>query len=168
MLDALSHRGPDDEGRYVDAGLALGARRLSIIDVAAGHQPLSNEDGSVWAAFNGEIYNYRELRELLLRRGHTLRTESDTETLVHVYEDDGDAFLDSLNGMFGLALWDARRRRLLLARDRIGIKPLYFHADARALVFGSELKALLASELVERRLDRGALGDYLQMLYVPA
>jgi asparagine synthase (glutamine-hydrolysing) len=168
MLDSLSHRGPDDEGRYVDAQLALGARRLSIIDVAAGHQPLSNEDGSVWAAFNGEIYNYRELREELLRRGHRLKTGSDTETLVHLYEDEGDGFLGALNGMFALALWDLPRRRLLLARDRLGIKPLYHAAGPGFLAFGSEPKALLASGLLPRTLDPLAVREYLQLLYVPA
>src|SRR5262245_7085405 len=132
MLRSLEHRGPDDEGSHLDGGLGFGTRRLSIIDVAAGHQPLCNEDGSVWAVLNGEIYNYRELRERLLSRGHKLTTASDTETLVHLYEDEGDRLVESLNGMFAFAVWDARRRRLLLARDRLGIKPLYWHADGRA------------------------------------
>src|SRR5512134_3786410 len=112
MLQALVHRGPDDEGTHQDGPLAFGARRLSIIDVEGGHQPLGNEDGTVWAIQNGEIYNYRELREELLSRGHRLRTGSDTETLVHLYEERGDALVESLNGMFAFALWDARRRRL--------------------------------------------------------
>jgi asparagine synthase (glutamine-hydrolysing) len=168
MLGALAHRGPDDEGRYADAHVALGARRLSIIDVVGGHQPLSNEDGTVWAVLNGEIYNYRELRKELLRRGHRLKTGSDTETLVHLYEDQGDDFVSSLNGMFGLALWDVPRRRLLLARDRLGIKPLYYYEGPACLVFGSELKALLASGLVPRALDEQAVREYLQLLYVPA
>jgi len=168
MLATLVHRGPDDEGQHLDGPLALGTRRLSILDVEGGHQPISNEDGSVWAALNGEIYNYRELREQLLSRGHRLRTSSDTETLVHLYEDAGDDFLAELRGMFGLALWDARRRRLLLARDRLGIKPLYVHEGPGGLVFGSELKALLASGRVPREIDPAAVRDYAQLLYVPA
>ncbi|MGE0454718.1 MAG: asparagine synthase (glutamine-hydrolyzing) [Vicinamibacteria bacterium] len=168
MLATLVHRGPDDEGQHVDGPVALGARRLSILDVEGGHQPISNEDGSVWAVQNGEIYNYRELREQLLSRGHRLRTTSDTETLVHLYEDAGDDFLAELRGMFALALWDARRRRLLLARDRLGIKPLYVHENAAGLVFGSELKALLASGRVPREIDPAAVRDYAQLLYVPA
>ncbi len=168
MLAALTHRGPDDEGRHVAGRLAFGVRRLSIIDVAGGHQPLANEDGSVWAVLNGEIYNYRELRAELQSLGHRFATGSDTETLVHLYEEHGDAFVEALNGMFGLALWDAKRQRLVLARDRLGIKPLYVYRDQRALVFGSELKALLASGLVERQLDPLAARDYFQYLYVPS
>jgi len=168
MLGALTHRGPDDEGRHLDGPLAFGARRLSIIDVAGGHQPLANQDGSVWAIQNGEIYNYRELRSELVARGHRFATESDTETLVHLYQDRGDAFVEALDGMFAVAIWDAKRRRLLLARDRLGIKPLYVYRDERALVFGSELKALLASGLVARTLDPLAVRDYFQYLYVPS
>jgi asparagine synthase (glutamine-hydrolysing) len=168
MLAALVHRGPDDEGTHADGPVAFGTRRLSIIDVEGGHQPLSNEDRTVWAALNGEIYNYRELRQELLSRGHRLRTGSDTETLVHLYEERGDALVDSLNGMFAFALWDAPRRRLLLARDRLGIKPLYWFSDGRTLVFGSELKALLASGLVPRELDTAAVRDFAQLSYVPA
>jgi asparagine synthase (glutamine-hydrolysing) len=168
MLQALVHRGPDDEGAHADGPLAFGARRLSIIDVEGGHQPLCNEDGGVWAIQNGEIYNYRELREELLSRGHRLRTGSDTETLVHLYEERGDALVESLNGMFAFALWDARRRRLLLARDRVGIKPLYWFSDGRTLIFGSELKALLASGLVPRDLDTVAVRDFAQLSYVPS
>jgi asparagine synthase (glutamine-hydrolysing) len=168
MLRSLVHRGPDDEGSHALGPIAFGTRRLSIIDVAGGHQPLSNEDGSVWAAQNGEIYNYRELRAELVARGHQVRTGSDTETLVHLYEDRGDRLLDALNGMFALALWDAPRRRLLLARDRLGIKPLYWFADARFLVFGSELRALLASGLVPREIDLHAVRDYAQLSYVPS
>ena len=168
MLAALTHRGPDDEGRHLDGRLGFGVRRLSIIDVAGGHQPLANEDGSVWAVLNGEIYNYRELRAELTALGHRFKTGSDTETLVHLYEERGDAFVEGLNGMFAVALWDAKRQRLLLARDRLGIKPLYVYRDQRALVFGSELKALLESGLVERRLDPLAVRDYFQYLYVPS
>jgi asparagine synthase (glutamine-hydrolysing) len=168
MLARLVHRGPDDEGRHVAGPVALGTRRLSIIDVAGGHQPLSSEDGQVWAALNGEIYNYRELRAELEAAGHRFATGSDTETLVHLYEEHGDGFLARLNGMFGLALWDARRRRLLLARDRVGIKPLYFRAEARELAFASEPKALLAPDAAASGIDLDAARDYLQLGYVPA
>ena len=168
MLASLVHRGPDDEGRYVSGPVALGTRRLAIIDVAGGRQPLSNEGGDVWAALNGEIYNYRELRAELEATGHRFATGSDTETLVHLYEEHGDAFLTRLNGMFGLALWDARRRRLLLARDRVGIKPLYYRADPRELAFASEPKALLGAAGGSSEIDLAAARDYLQLGYVPA
>jgi asparagine synthase (glutamine-hydrolysing) len=168
MLQALVHRGPDDAGVREDGPLAFGTRRLSIIDVEGGHQPLSNEDGSVWAIQNGEIYNYRELREELIARGHRLRTGSDTETLVHLYRDRGDALVESLNGMFAIAVWDAPRRRLLLARDRLGIKPLYWYSDGRRLLFASELKGLLASGLVPKDLDPAAVRDFAELSYVPA
>src|SRR5581483_7833265 len=126
MCDVITHRGPDDEGFYVDGCAALGMRRLSIIDLATGHQPISNEDGSVWIVFNGEIYNYRELRSDLLQRGHRFRTNSDTETIVHLYEELGERCVEKLRGMFGLAIWDLRERKLLLARDRVGKKPLHY------------------------------------------
>jgi len=168
MLASIVHRGPDDEGRHVAGPVALGTRRLSIIDVEGGHQPLANEDGSVWAALNGEIYNYRELRAGLEAAGHRFATSSDTETLVHLYEERGDAFLEPLNGMFGLAVWDARRRRLLIARDRLGIKPLYYRADASEVAFGSELKALLAAADSPAELDLAAARDFLQLGCVPA
>src|SRR6185503_5081488 len=152
MLGSIVHRGPDDEGTFLDGPLAMGARRLSILDVPGGHQPLANEDETVWAVFNGEIYNYRDLRADLEKAGHRFRTNGDTETLVHLYEEHGDAFVERLNGMFALAVWDTRRRRLLLARDRLGIKPLYYHQGPRGLVFGSEVKALMASGLVPREI----------------
>src|SRR5579859_7456045 len=141
---AMTHRGPDDEGFYVDSDLGLGNRRLSIIDLPGGHQPISNEDGSVWITFNGEIYNYRHLRRLLESRGHQLRTHSDTETLVHLYEEYGPGLLDHLRGMFAFALWDSRERRLLVARDRVGIKPLFYRLESESLQFASELRALTA------------------------
>src|SRR5579862_3907510 len=126
MRDVLAHRGPDDAGLYCDPFAALGHRRLSIVDLASGHQPLANEDGSVHVVFNGEIYNHAEIRTLLEARGHRYRTRSDTETIVHAYEEWGDRAVDYFRGMFAFAVWDVRRRRLLLARDRLGVKPLYW------------------------------------------
>ena len=162
------HRGPDDEGSYVNGPLAMGMRRLSIIDVAGGHQPLSNEDQTLWLVANGEIYNYRELRATLEAQGHRFQTGSDCETILHLYAQHGDDFLGHLNGMFAFALWDVRRRRLLVGRDRLGIKPLYLWNDGRRLVFASEAKAILALPGVGAELDRGALASYLGMGYVPA
>ena len=173
MIAALRHRGPDDEGQYLvpprDAqpGVALGHRRLSILDVAGGHQPLANEDGSIWIVFNGEIYNYRALRESLLGGGHRFRTDSDTETLVHLYEDQGPEFLKQLNGMFALALWDARRQLLLLARDRLGQKPLVYRQEPGRLLFASELKSLLEAPGVPREVSPEAVDAYLTYQYVP-
>jgi len=128
MCDQIRHRGPDDEGFHVDGGCAIGMRRLSIIDLSTGHQPISNEDGSVWVVFNGEIYNYQGLRQELIRQGHRFKTNSDTETLIHLYEEEGVVGLSKLRGMFAYAIWDARDRSLLLARDRFGKKPLYYAA----------------------------------------
>jgi asparagine synthase (glutamine-hydrolysing) len=168
MARAAVHRGPDDEGTHSDGPLAFGMRRLSIIDVGGGHQPLSNEDGTLWLVANGEIYNYRELRDQLAARGHRFRTHSDCETILHLYEDHGDECVAHLNGMFGFALWDSTRRRLLVGRDRLGIKPIYLWRDAQRLVFASEAKALLAVPGVAPELDRGALRSYLGLGYVPA
>ncbi len=162
------HRGPDDEGIHTDGALAIGMRRLSIIDLAGGHQPLSNEDGSLWLVANGEIYNYRELARELTAQGHHLRTGSDCETLLHLYEQHGDDFLAQVNGMFAFALWDARRKRLLLGRDRLGIKPLYVWNDGKRIVFGSEAKAILAVPGIPTELDRHALASYLELGYVAA
>jgi asparagine synthase (glutamine-hydrolysing) len=167
MLASIHHRGPDDEGRLHDGELAMGMRRLSIIDLGGGHQPMANEDGSIVVVFNGEIYNYRELTAGLRNRGHRIATASDTEVIVHLYEELGDDCVHELRGMFGFALWDARRRRLLLARDRLGIKPLYYHDDGSRLVFGSEIKAVLAAG-VPARLDHAALGAYLSLRYAPS
>ena len=167
MGDSIAHRGPDAEGFWTGAGVGLVHRRLSIIDLSGGAQPLGNEDGSVQVVFNGEIYNYQPLRTWLLERGHQLRTHSDTEVLVHLYEEVGDALVERLRGMFAFALWDSRRQRLLLGRDRLGIKPLYFYRAADKLVFGSEVKALLAHPGLPRELDVAALEDYLAFGVVP-
>src|SRR5689334_5819058 len=126
MCDQIRHRGPDDEGFHVDRECGIGMRRLSIIDLAGGHQPISNEDGTVWVVFNGEIYNYQELRQRLIRQGHQFQTNSDTETLIHLYEEEGVDGIAQLRGMFGYAIWDGRQRRLLVARDRFGKKPVYY------------------------------------------
>jgi len=168
MTRTLVHRGPDDEGYLIEGPVGLGFRRLSIIDLSSGHQPLSNEDGSVWIAFNGEIYNYRDLKTRLEAKGHVFRTQSDTETIVHAYEEWGTACLDELRGMFAFAIWDRRRQRLFLARDRLGKKPLYFASVGRAFVFGSEIKALLEFPGLDRSLDLEAVCDYLSLLYIPA
>ncbi len=162
------HRGPDDEGAHADGPLAMGMRRLSIIDVAGGHQPLSNEDGTLWLVANGEIYNYRELSRALTAQGHHLRTRSDCETLLHLYEQHGDDFLANVNGMFAFALWDARRRRFLLGRDRLGVKPLYVWNDGRRLIFASEAKAILSVPGIPTELDEHALASYLALGYVAA
>jgi asparagine synthase (glutamine-hydrolysing) len=168
MAEAIVHRGPDDEGFYFKNNVALGMRRLSIIDLETGHQPISNEDGSVWVVFNGEIYNFLELRERLVARGHQFRTHSDTEVIVHLYEDYGDDLVDHLNGMFAFALWDERSQRLLVARDRMGEKPLYFTQTAESFIFASELKSLVEHPLVERRINLLALRKYLQYEFVPS
>lgn len=176
MTDVLAHRGPDDRGTYATrvqvgnaAGMSvgLGHRRLSIIDLAGGHQPLANEDESVWVTFNGEIYNFAELRQRLEGAGHHFRTTSDTEVLVHLYEDEGSDFLRHLNGMFALAIWDARRGELLLARDRLGEKPLFYRHEPGRLLFASELKGLLAVPGAPRQIDPHALDCYLALHYVP-
>jgi len=167
MLESIIHRGPDGEGRFDRPGLALGMRRLAIIDLAGGDQPIFNEDGSVAVVFNGEIYNFRELRADLERMGHRFRTRCDTEVLVHGYEQWGDDMLHRLAGMFAIALWDDNRRRLLVARDRFGKKPLYYSRQRGEIVFGSEIKSLLAAG-VPADLDDTALQEYLALRYVPA
>lgn len=167
MCHTIIHRGPDDEGIAIESGVGFGMRRLSIIDVRGGHQPIYNEDRTVSTVFNGEIYNFRELRRDLERAGHVFTTQCDTEVIVHAYEQHGLKFPRYLNGMFALALHDAVRRRLVLARDHLGIKPLYYALTPRYLVWGSEIKAILASGLVERELDVDALGEFLAWEYVP-
>ena len=170
MMERIVHRGPDDAGTYRDLHAALGFRRLAIVDLEGGHQPLSNEDGSVWTVFNGEIYNFPALRQRLEARGHTLRSKGDTEVLVHLYEDEGTGMFALLRGMFALAIWDAPRQTLLLARDRLGQKPLLYRHDGLRLVFASELKALLALPEGDfpRRVDPLAIDQYLTFGYVPA
>jgi asparagine synthase (glutamine-hydrolysing) len=168
MLDSLRHRGPDDEGTHLDPHLALGARRLSVIDLRTGRQPISNEDGSVWVVQNGEIYNYRTLRERLQGLGHRFRTESDTEVIAHAYEEYGDDFISHLDGMFALAVWDVAARTLTLARDRMGEKPLYYFAGRETFAFGSEIRALLEHPDVSRELSLEGLFRYLAYEYVPA
>ncbi len=168
MLVSLAHRGPDDQWRAGDDRALIGARRLSIIDLETGRQPISNEDGTIWATQNGEIYNYVELRADLVARGHQLRTSGDTEVIVHLYEEHGDAFVDHLRGMFAIALWDARRRRLVLTRDRVGKKPLYWRLADGRLSYGSELKALMRDPRLPRRVDEEALEAFFLYQYVPA
>jgi asparagine synthase (glutamine-hydrolysing) len=167
MCDVMRHRGPDDDGFYLEPGLAIGMRRLSIIDLSTGHQPIHNEERSVWVVFNGEIYNYRELRDALEAAGHTFYTSSDTETIVHGYEEWGEHVFSKLRGMFAIAIWDCRERTLLIARDRAGIKPLYYGEGAGRLYFGSEAKCLLVNPEVDREIDLPALDHYLAYLYTP-
>ena len=167
MCDVITHRGPDDQGFLVDGPLAMGMRRLSIIDLSGGQQPISNEDGTIHVIQNGEIYNFQEIRNDLEKRGHRFKTNSDTEAIVHLYEEYGTKCVEHLRGMFAFAIWDAPRRRLIVARDRLGIKPLYYGIGNGRLLFGSELKSLLAVGL-DREIDPQALHDYLSLTYVPA
>jgi asparagine synthase (glutamine-hydrolysing) len=166
MCRAITHRGPDDDGIYVQGGVGLGMRRLSIIDLATGHQPISNEDGTVWIVFNGEIYNHLAVREQLLARGHRYTTNSDTETIVHAYEEYGRDCVHHLRGMFAFAIWDNRRRTLFIARDRLGIKPLYYRVTAENFLFGSEVKAILAYPGVRPDFYRAGLPEYLAFGYL--
>ena len=167
MCDVMRHRGPDDAGIHWEPGVALGMRRLSIIDLSTGHQPIANEDRTVWVVFNGEIYNYRQLRDTLQATGHTFETSSDTETIVHGYEQWGEAVFSRLRGMFAIAIWDSRNQTLLIGRDRPGIKPLYYAEAGGRLFFGSEAKCLLCNPEIERTLDPAALDHYLAYLYTP-
>jgi asparagine synthase (glutamine-hydrolysing) len=168
MAAVMRHRGPDDQGVYTAPGIGLGHRRLSIIDLASGHQPLCNEDGTVWVAFNGEIYNFEELNRQFLSTGHQFRSRSDTETIVHMYEELGEACFAELRGMFAIALWDARRQRLILARDRLGKKPLFYSWNGRRLVFGSEIKGMRAAGDFDAETDLEALSDFFSYGYIPA
>jgi asparagine synthase (glutamine-hydrolysing) len=168
MNGTLVHRGPDSAGAFIDGPVCLAMRRLSIIDLRTGDQPIGNEDGSIQVVQNGEVYNYRELRHQLKQRGHRFATQSDTEVMVHLYEEEGPEFVDRLRGMFALALWDTRARRLVLARDRFGIKPLYYRPGPRFLSFASELKALLQQPDFSREIDPAALNAYLAFNWIPA
>lgn len=167
MTEAIVHRGPDDDGAYLDGRAALGMRRLSIIDLKTGKQPIANEDRTVWVVYNGEIFNFPDLKKDLLARGHVFRTNADTEVIVHLYEDRGDDFVHSLNGMFAIALWDTKRQRLLLVRDRLGVKPLHYGEAGGRFYFASEIKSLLQAPF-PRDLDFEALGQYFSFEYVPA
>jgi asparagine synthase (glutamine-hydrolysing) len=168
MGQVLVHRGPDDEGLHADAGAGLGVRRLSIIDLATGQQPVANEDGTLWLVFNGEIYNYQELRHTLQQKGHFFASNSDTEVIIHAFEEYGDQCVEHLSGMFAFAVWDAPRRRLYIARDRLGIKPLYYWVSGSELVFGSELKAVITCPGVPRSIDLVALDQFLTLEYIPS
>ena len=168
MCDVIVHRGPDEEGYYCKANVGLGMRRLSIIDLDTGHQPISNEDGTKWIVFNGEIYNFRELRSELEKKGHKFATKSDTEVIIHAYEEYGPNCPTKLNGMFAFAIWDEVQNTLFLARDRIGIKPLYYMLQGDRLVFGSEIKSILQAKGVPREVDLKALSTYLTFEYIPA
>jgi len=167
MADAIEHRGPDDEGYYASGPVGLGFRRLSIIDLHTGHQPISNEDGSVWIIFNGEIYNFQELREQLLAKGHDFRSKTDTEVIVHLYEEYGPDCVSYLRGMFAFAIWDERKQLLLLARDRVGIKPLYYWKGPKSLIFGSEIKAILADPDCSPEIDPRVIDRFLSFYFLP-
>ncbi|UCF57676.1 MAG: asparagine synthase (glutamine-hydrolyzing), partial [Deltaproteobacteria bacterium] len=169
MCQSFSYRGPDDEGTCISLPIGLGHRRLSIIDLSpAGHQPMSNEDETIWLVFNGEIYDFNELRRRLKSKGHTLKSRTDTETIIHLYEEEGIDCLKHLNGMFAFALWDGRQQKLWLGRDRLGIKPLNYYWDGRQLVFASEIKAILCDPEVPKEIDPEALDLYLTLNYIPA
>jgi asparagine synthase (glutamine-hydrolysing) len=168
MTDTLVHRGPDDEGFYISGPLGLGHRRLSIIDLEGGHQPIANEDGTVWVVFNGEIYNFGELHEYLVKKGHAFKTRSDTEVIVHLYEEEGEKCFEKLRGMFAIAIWDGPNRKLVLARDRVGKKPLFYFCDGSRIAFASEIKAILELPNVSRDIDPEAVADYFSFLYIPA
>jgi len=168
MCQSIAHRGPDDQGIWLQGGIGLGVRRLSIIDVAGGHQPIHNQNESAWIVFNGEIYNFPQLRDRLSAKGHRFYTRTDTEVVVHAYDEWGERCVEELNGMFGLAIWDSRRQTVFLARDRLGIKPLYYAITPQGLAFASELKALLTIPAMRRQVDLAALDDYLALEYVPS
>ena len=168
MNELITHRGPDEDGFFESQGVGLAMRRLSILDLAHGKQPVFNEAGTVCTVFNGEIYNYREIKQGLEAEGHRFRTSSDTEVIVHLYDKYGKNLVHYLRGMFAFALWDIKNRRLLIARDRLGIKPLFYSITGDTLVFGSEIKCVLASGMVSRNIDYQALDAYLTYTYIPA
>ena len=168
MNNSMVHRGPDEGGIHLGDAVGLGSRRLSIIDLDGGRQPISNEDETLWIVLNGEIYNYRDLRLFLEKRGHRFRTNSDTETILHLYEEYGIDGIQHLDGIFAFAIWDSQKNELLLGRDHMGIKPLYYtYLPDRQLIFGSELKVILAHPNVRREVDLIALNEYLSYEYVP-
>src|SRR5215475_8442956 len=167
MNRQIVHRGPDDDGFFVEGNVGLAMRRLSIIDIKTGHQPISNETNDVWIVYNGELYNHQDLRKGLEARGHQYRTHSDTETIVHLYEEHGRDCVHHLRGMYAFAIWDRPKRRLFIARDRLGIKPLYYRFDGKALLFGSEIKTLLAHPGVTAEFNRSMLAEYLAFGYIP-
>src|SRR6202790_1290197 len=167
MADSIAHRGPDDDGYYLSGQIGLGFRRLSIIDLAGGHQPLPTPEENVLRVFNGEIYNYQELREDLLKKGHVFSTKADTEVIVHLYEEYGEAGIQSLRGMFAFAIWDQKQQKLLLARDRVGIKPLYYGVTSQGVVFASEMKAILVDPQIKREILPSTVDRFLTFGYVP-
>ena len=166
MCHAIEHRGPDDEGVRVDGSCAIGMRRLSIIDLNTGHQPISNEDGTLWIVFNGEIYNYQQLRQDLIAKGHRFQTNSDTETIIHLYEEEGEEGVRKLRGMFSFAIWDSRQRSLFVARDRFGKKPLYYARTDEGFFFASELKSLRTFDL-DWEIDTEALRLFFRFTFIP-
>jgi asparagine synthase (glutamine-hydrolysing) len=168
MNEEIIHRGPDEDGFYIKDQVGLAMRRLSIVDLSGGQQPISNEDGTIWIVFNGEIYNYPDLKKDLESRGHRLKTRSDTEAIVHAYEEYGVDCPIKLNGMFAFAIWDSRRERLFIARDRLGKKPLYYYKDQARIIFGSELKCLLQAKNLPRQVSKPALDLFLTFEYIPA
>ena len=168
MSDVITHRGPDDEGFYINQHVGLAMRRLSIIDLSTGKQPISNEDGQIWIVFNGEIYNHKDIRTELESKGHQFKTKTDTEAIVHAYEEYGESCVQKLNGMFTFAIWDNRKKTLFLARDRIGIKPLYYLFDRNRLIFGSEIKSILQAGDIPKRIDLQALDHFLTFEFIPA
>ena len=168
MADSIAHRGPDDEGYFISGPLGLGFRRLSIIDLAGGHQPMSDAEETVWIVFNGEIYNFKELRAELEQRGHRFRTNSDTEVIIHGYKEWGTEVFDHLNGMFGLAIWDVQKKRLVVARDAMGIKLVYYRIADGQLTFGSEIRPILAAEDSRPEVDPVALNLFLRFRYTPS
>ncbi len=168
MTQSIVHRGPDDEGYFIDGALGFGFRRLSIIDLAGGHQPMSDQEETVWVVFNGEIYNFPELKSELQKFGHKFRTTSDTEVIIHGYKQWGDEVLNRLNGMFGLAIWDVRKKRLVLARDAFGIKLLYYRVDQGTLTFGSEMRAVRAVMREKQEIDPDSLNLFLRYRFTPS
>ena len=168
MCDAIAYRGPDDEGYFIDKNIGLGMRRLSTIDLSTGKQPIHNEEEDIWVVFNGEIYNFPELKEELETKGHRFYTNSDTEVIVHAYEEYGVECLQKFNGMFAFALWDSKKKQLFIARDRLGVKPLHYYIDKKKFIFGSEIKSILKDQSVARKVNIDALQQYLALEYIPA